>query len=628
MREIWHGPILMIVKQDSEGNDYLAVTNCKNDASKLNLPKMVKVDGKELEVKSISRGALYYPYLKSITIPNSVTSIECGGCKNVSSPIIYCEASSRPNGWDCDWSCSPVVWGYTGKSGITQEGLKYAVSKDKNGDKLIYITGTSRRPKKICIPESILVEGIEIPVKFICEYAFEDCSSLSSIVIPSSVTSIAKGTFKGCKSLSSINIPNSVTSIGDGAFEDCKSLSSITIPESVTSIGESAFEDCSSLSSVVIPSTVTSIAKCTFKGCNSLSSINIPNSVTSIGESAFEDCENLTSINIPESVTSIGDFAFESCSLTSFNIPNGVTVIQLGTFWGCKSLTSITIPESVTQIWKHAFWDCKSLTSITIPKSVTIIDSEAFRDCDSATIYCEASSRPSRWDYLWNFSNLPVVWGYTGKSGITQEGLKYAISKDKDGNEYISIIGYEGYNENLSVPETILIENKNIPVKFISESAFKGCESLTNLIIPDSVSAIGDGAFEDCYKLRFITIPGSVSSIGRCVFCNCTSLTSITIPSSVTSIEIGAFENCTSLSCIILPRSVTSIGKRAFEHCTSLTSITIPESVTFIGDYAFSRCDSVTIYCEASSMPNDWDSSWNWSNEYSLPVVWGYTKES
>ena len=484
-----------------------------------------------------SRGALYYPYLKSITIPNSVTSIECGGCKNVSSPIIYCEASSRPNGWDCDWSCSPVVWGYTGKSGITQEGLKYAVSKDKNGDKLIYITGTSRRPKKICIPESILVEGIEIPVKFICEYAFEDCSSLSSVVIPSSVTSIAKGAFKGCKSLSSINIPDSVTSIGENAFEDCESL-------------------------------------------------------------------------------------------TSISIPNGVTSIRIAAFAACKSLTSINIPSSVFSIWSRAFAYCNSLTSITIPKSVTSIDSEAFRDCDSATIYCEASSKPSGWDSLWNFSNLPVVWSYTGEFGITQEGLKYAISKDNDGNEYISIIGYEGYNEYLFVPETILVENKNIPVKFISESAFKGCESLTNLIIPDSVSSIGDGAFEDCYKLRFITIPGSVSSIGRCVFCNCTSLTSITIPGSVTSIGIGAFENCTSLSCIILPRSVTSIGKRAFEHCTSLTSITIPESVTFIGGDAFSRCDSATIYCEASSMPSGWDSLWNWSNEYSLPVVWGYTRES
>ena len=583
MREIWHGPILMIVKQDSEGNDYLAVTNCKNDASKLNLPKMVKVDGKELEVKSISRGALYYPYLKSITIPNSVTSIECGGCKNVSSPIIYCEASSRPNGWDCDWSCSPVVWGYTGKSGITQEGLKYAVSKDKNGDKLIYITGTSRRPKKICIPESILVEGIEIPVKFICEYAFEDCSSLSSVVIPSSVTSIAKGAFKGCKSLSSINIPDSVTSIGDGAFKDCESLTSINLPESVVSIGESAFEDC-----------------------KNLSSINIPNSVTSIGENAFEDCESLTSISIPNGVTSIETGTFDGCvSLTSISIPSSVTSIRIAAFAACKSLTSINIPSSVFSIWSRAFAYCNSLTSITIPKSVTSIDSEAFRDCDSATIYCEASSKPSGWDSLWNFSNLPVVWSYTGEFGITQEGLKYAISKDNDGNEYISIIGYEGYNEYLFVPETILVENKNIPVKFISESAFKGCESLTNLIIPDSVSSIGDGAFEDCYKLRFITIPGSVTSIG-----------------------IGAFENCTSLSCIILPRSVTSIGKRAFEHCTSLTSITIPESVTFIGGDAFSRCDSATIYCEASSMPSGWDSLWNWSNEYSLPVVWGYTRES
>ena len=628
MREIWHGPILMIVKQDSEGNDYLAVTNCKNDASKLNLPKMVKVDGKELEVKSISRGALYYPYLKSITIPNSVTSIECGGCKNVSSPIIYCEASSRPNGWDCDWSCSPVVWGYTGKSGITQEGLKYAVSKDKNGDKLIYISGTSRRPKKICIPESILVEGIEIPVKFICEYAFEDCSSLSSVVIPSSVTSIAKGAFKGCKSLSSINIPDSVTSIGDGAFKDCESLTSINLPESVVSIGESAFEDCKNLSSINIPNSVTSIGESAFEDCDSLTSINLPESVVSIGERAFACCFNLASINIPESVTSIGDWAFDSCSLTSINIPNGVTAIHMGTFEGCQNLTSITIPESVTQIWQKAFSGCTSLTSITIPESVTIIDREAFRDCDSATIYCEASSRPSRWDYLWNFSNLPVVWGYTGKSGITQEGLKYAISKDKDGNEYISIIGYEGCNDNLFVPETILVENKNIPVKSISESAFKGCESLTDLIIPDSVSSIGDGAFKDCYKLRFITIPGSVSSIGRCVFCNCSSLTSITIPGSVTSIGIGAFENCTSLSRIILPRSITSIGNSAFEHCTSLTSITIPESVIFIGSYAFRYCDSATIYCKASSEPSGWDSSWNWSHEYFLPVVWGYTGEA
>ena len=583
MREVWNGPILMIIKQDSEGNDYLAVTNCKDDASKLNIPKMVKVDGKDLEVKSISRGALYYPHLKSITIPNSVTSIEYGGCENVSSPIIYCEASSRPNGWDCDWSFSPVVWGYTGKSGITQEGLKYAVSKDKNGDKLIYITGTSRRPKKICIPESVLVEGIEIPVKFICEYAFKDCSSLSSVVIPSSVTLIAKCTFKGCKSLSSINIPNSVTSIGDGAFKGCKSLTSIILPESVTSIGDSA----------------------------------------------FEDCESLTSINIPSGVTLIETGTFDSCvSLTSISIPSSVSSIRLNAFEHCKSLTSITIPSSVTSIETGAFKYCSSLTSINISESVTIIDSEAFRDCDSATIYCEASSRPSRWDYLWNFSNLPVVWGYTGESGITQEGLKYTISKDKDGNEYISIIGYEGCNENLLVPETILVENKNIPVKFISESAFKGCESLTDLIIPDNVSAIGDGAFKDCYKLRFITIPGSVSSIGRCVFCNCTSLTSITIPSSVTSIGIGAFENCASLSCIILPRSVTSIGNRAFEHCTSLISITIPESVTFIGGDAFSRCDLATIYCEASSMPSGWDSLWNWSNEYSLPVVWGYTGES
>ena len=74
--------------------------------------------------------------------------------------------------------------------------------------------------------------------------------------------------------------------------------------------------------------------------------------------------------------------------------------------------------------------------------------------------------------------------------------VKYAISKDKDGNERIYFIGYEGCNENLSVPETILVENKNIPVKSISESSFKGCESLTSITMPSSVTSIGIGAFD------------------------------------------------------------------------------------------------------------------------------------
>lgn len=140
----------------------------------------------------------------------------------------------------------------------------------------------------------------------------------SDVTIPAEidgkkVTSIGEYAFRDCTSLTSITIPDGVTSIGYGAFEGCSNLTRISIPDSVTSIGESAFSYCWSLTSISIPDSVTSIGYCTFSDCTSLTSINIPNSVTSIEGSAFKDCSSLTSINIPDGVTSIGYDTFYRC---------------------------------------------------------------------------------------------------------------------------------------------------------------------------------------------------------------------------------------------------------------------------------------------------------------------------
>ena len=105
----------------------------------------------------------------------------------------------------------------------------------------------------------------------------------------------------------------SVTSIGEFAFCDCSGLTSITIPNSVTSIGSYAFSYCSSLTSITIPNSVTSIGEWAFRYCSGLTSITIPSSVTSIEGHAFDGCSGLTSITIPNSVTSIGDCAFSCC---------------------------------------------------------------------------------------------------------------------------------------------------------------------------------------------------------------------------------------------------------------------------------------------------------------------------
>ena len=174
------------------------------------------------------------------------------------------------------------------------------------------------------------------------DYAFHGCSGLTSLTLPSRVTSIGDQTFYGCSGLTSLTIPSGVTSIGIGAFYGCSGLTSLTLPSSVTSIGWSAFSGCSGLTSLTLPSSVTSIGGGAFEGCSGLTSLIIPSSVTSIGNYAFKGCSGLTSLTIPSSVTSISEGAFEGCSgLTNLTIPSGVTSIGIAAFRGCSGLTKL-----------------------------------------------------------------------------------------------------------------------------------------------------------------------------------------------------------------------------------------------------------------------------------------------
>jgi hypothetical protein len=223
-------------------------------------------------------------------------------------------------------------------------------------------------------------------------------ATAAKIVIPSvyngqPVTAIAS--FSNYTTMTSVIIPDSVTSIGGGAFSGCTGLTSVTIPDSVTSIDSRAFYGCTGLTSVTIGNSFRMISSTWFLNCTGLASITVAsgnpvyrsegNCLIRIAEnSLWLGCKNSV---IPDSVTSIGSDAFsggafQSCTgLTSLTIPDSVTSIGWKAFHGCTGLTSVTIPDSVTSIGEWAFWDCTGLTSVTIPASVTSIGNHAFDGC-------------------------------------------------------------------------------------------------------------------------------------------------------------------------------------------------------------------------------------------------------
>ena len=118
-------------------------------------------------------------------------------------------------------------------------------------------------------------------------------------------------------------------------------------------------------------------------------------------------------------------------------------------------------------------------------------------------------------------------------------------------------------------------------------------DNIINYVVKAGTRVICDGAFKNCNGLTSVTIPNSVTSIGEEAFAHCRGLTSVTIPNSVTSIGDEAFAYCRGLTSLTIPNSVTSIGDWAFYYCSGLTSVTIPNSVTSIGDYAFASCKSL-----------------------------------
>jgi len=243
-------------------------------------------------------------------------------------------------------------------------------------------------------------------VEHIGSLAFELCSELKNIQIPSSVKTISSSAFRYCTGLEEIILPEGLTVIGESAFAH-SGIQEIIIPEGLTSLEAGAFKHCESLKTAVIPSTFKEIPESMFYGCGKLETVNIPEGVETIGEGAFSHCYSLRNIKLPQTLTTIknGAFyysgiieiiipssvtelepAFERCyNLKTVVLPEGITRISNMAFSHCSKLKNITMPSTVTEIGQCAFQYCSELSTIKIPKSVTKIEIMAFLECSELT---------------------------------------------------------------------------------------------------------------------------------------------------------------------------------------------------------------------------------------------------
>ena len=412
-------------------------------------------------------------------------------------------------------------------------------------------------------------------------YAFSECSGLTSVTIPNSVTNIGDRAFSGCDELISVTIPNSVTNVGDFAFASCSSLTSVTIPDSVSSIGRYAFRDCSGLTDVKISNSVINISEGTFQNCSVLTFVDIPNCVTNIGDRAFYECSGLLSVNIPNSVINIGKNAFYKCSglksvcindIDAWCSINFVNYLSNPLYYAKKLyLNSDLLTEAkitrTTIIGSNTFYNCSSLISLTISNNVNTISDVAFKGCTSLKeLIIEDGLEVLNLGYTSYgkglFYDCPIEILYLGRD------IKYSETNYKEGSESygysafykntslqvvtigkrVTVIGGYAFADCTNLKEVIFNAENCVDMGSSSKPVFEGCESISKLKIGDKVKCIPDYSFYGLRGLTSVVIPNLVENIGQEAFCNCTGLTDVVLGTSMKNIERCAFDGIARLA--------------------------------------------------------------------------------
>ena len=472
--------------------------------------------------------------------------------------------------------------------------------------------------KSIIIPNEVVKIGsMAFSISKLASISFEKDSKL---------TTIEQGAFTYCHNLKSISLPNTVTEIGDCVFGACYSLESISGGGSdfSTALGifykylggldahVVAYPASLNLETISYGPFYHDIGWGAFIGCKYLKELDI--NISKIYQCNFWECEQLEYIRLDQT-TYIQNEVFKDCpKLEYINLPIASEIGE-NCFINNESLTSIDLGCDELKLINKIGNNNPSLSTLWIPAGVTTI-SDSFNSCAAITeVYCKAVTPPALTN---SFDSMVAPTIYVPAESVNSY-------KSADGwKEFASyIVGYDFENGEIveMQPNNEIWYTATATVEPYNTSAF-GANIISNewdaetgkgvITFDGEVTVIGEDAFFSFTltaeimsgdSLTDISIPESVTAIGQNAFYGCNNLTSITIPDSVITIGEHAFRE-TYLKNITLGNGVQRIEHAAFMKC-SFTSITFPESLTHIAHDMCFDCSSLeTVYFKSATPPS------------------------
>ena len=351
----------------------------------------------------------------------------------------------------------------------------------------------------------------------------------STLTVPATiggkkVVEIGPEACTGRKALTSVSLPEGLIKIGESAFYNCEKLTTINIPTTVTSIG-AYFLSATAVQKIVIPSGVV-LATYAFCGCSFLTDVTLPDDMTTLPHGLFAFCTNLESITLPDSLTSIEAQAFLDTSLRQITIP-GNAKIQPFTFEDCYDLTDITFSKGVSEIPENGLYGCENLTSVTIPTSLYYIDTAVFDDCGVLQTVHYGGSKADQAKMRirsYNDNLLNATWEFaSGEESGPQYSSPYSFEYNYV-DSGVRIYNFKGETNRISIPPTI--DGRTVTI--IASGTFDSVKDvLEDVTIPFGVNTILDETFSDYKQLTTITLPVNMKLIQPYAFSNCYRLKTV-----------------------------------------------------------------------------------------------------